>query len=156
MNAEKTSGLIRALVAALALVCMACSNEHNVNSTNLITIDGQVFRSRTQRVGVADVTVIVEKSKASSSSSVIPDIFVRTDNNGRWEAKFSLSYPDGGDVMDITPVYVEESMRILMISPSAQILDLGEGFTFQAGKTYHVWDVFLDDFGQDTTSTATR
>jgi len=26
------------------------------------------------------------------------------------------------------------------------MLDLGSGFTFQLGKTYHIWDVFLEDF----------
>ncbi|MCE5271017.1 hypothetical protein LLH00_07000 [bacterium] len=140
------------LLALLVLAALACSDEHNVNSANLVTVDGQVYRSRTQRTGVADVTVIVEKSEESASNSVIPDIFVRTDANGRWEAKFSLSYPDGGDVADLTPVMVEESMRILMVSPEARFLDLGGGFTFQAGKTYHIWDVYLDDFGADSTA----
>lgn len=147
MKAERNRGLIRSIIAALALLSIACGNEHNVNSVNLVTVDGQVFRSRTQRVGVADVTVIVEKSAESSSPSIIPDQFTRTDVNGRWEVKFSLSYPDGGDVTDITPVYAEESMRILMVSPNGEFLDLGAGFTFQVGKTYHIWDVFLEDFG---------
>ena len=153
MKALPAGKLARCAAFSLLIVAAACSNEHNVNSVNLVTLDGQVYRSRAQRVGVADVTVIVEKSEESSSPSVIPDIFVRTDQNGRWEAKFSLSYPDGGDVTDITPQMVEESMRILMISPSTQFLDLGSGFTFQAGKTYHIWDVFLEDFGQDSLST---
>lgn len=143
---------LRAALAVLLLAALACSDEHNVNSANLVTLDGQVYRSRTQRTGVADVTVIIEKSEESSSPSIIPDIFVRTDANGRWEAKFSLSYPDGGDVADLEPVMVEESMRILMVSPEARFLELGGGFTFQAGKTYHLWDVYLEDFGADSTS----
>ena len=91
-------------------------------------------------------TVVLEKSEGSSSPSYIPDIFVRTDENGHWRARFSLSYPDGGGVFEITPMMVEESMRIIMFSPEAEIYDLGDGFTFQAGKTYHIWDVFLEDF----------
>ncbi len=152
MKLSPAFSLLRAVLSVMLLAALACSDEHNVNSANLVTLDGQVYRSRTQRTGVADVTVIVEKSEESTSNSVIPDIFVRTDANGRWEAKFSLSYPDGGDVADLTPVMVEESMRILMVSPEARFLDLGGGFTFQAGKTYHIWDVYLEDFGADSTS----
>ena len=131
----------------------SCSNEHNIHAANLVTVDGYVFFSRTQRVGVPDVTVVIEKSEESTTPTVIPDIIVRTDANGRWEARFTLSYPDGGGVFDIAPQFVEESMRILFVSPEARMLDLGSGFTFQLGKTYHIWDVFLEDFVRaDSTS----
>jgi hypothetical protein len=146
MKGRLFSKVVPLLALAAAAWSAACSNDHNVNSAaNLITVDGQVFLSRTQRVGVADVTVILEKSDVSTSKTVLPDIMVRTDANGRWEAKFSLGYTGAG-VTDIAPVVLEESMRILMVSPETLTNDLGAGFTFQAGKTYHIWDVFLEDF----------
>ena len=39
-------------------------------------------------------------------------------------------------------------MSIVMISSESLVYDLGEGFTFQAGKTYKIWDVFLEDFAE--------
>jgi len=134
------------IAGATSFILLSCDVEKNINASNLVTIDGHVFFSRTKRVGVPGITVVIEKSTESSTMAVIPDIFVRTDENGRWEAKFTLSYPDGGGVMDITPQYVEESIRILMVSPETRMLDLGSGFTLQVGKTYHIWDVFLEDF----------
>ena len=137
------------LICAAGAVCLAgpaCDSEHNVNAGNLVTVSGQVFMSRLNRAGASDVTVVIEKAEDSSTPSIIPDIIVRTDANGRYEARFSLSYPDGGGVFDITPVFVEQSMRILMVSPENRIYDLGPGFTFQAGKKYNIWDVFLEDF----------
>lgn len=135
------------LVAASAIAWFAaCDSEHNVNVGNLVTVDGYVFRSRTERVGVPDITVLIEKSEESTSPNIIPDIFVRTDENGHWRARFTLGYLDGGGVMNITPAYYEESMRIVMISSEYRVFDLGSGFGFQAGKTYNFWDVFLEDF----------
>jgi len=129
------------------LVFSSCDNAHNVHAGNLVTVEGYVFISRTQRTGAPDVKVIIEKSEESSTEAVIPDVIVSTDENGRWQARFTLSYPGGVGVTDIQPQYVEESMRILMVSNENKFLDLGAGFTFQAGKTYKIWDVFLEDFG---------
>ena len=134
------------------LLWSSCDTEKNVHAGNLVTVDGHVFLSRTQRSGVSNVTVILEKGKDSGTPAVIPDIIVHTDENGHWEARFTLSYPDGGDVMDITPQYVEESMRILMVAPEGKMWDLGSGFTFKIGQTYHIWDIFLEDFVQPSTS----
>jgi hypothetical protein len=136
------------LMAAIAFFWFAaCENEHTVNVGNLVTVDGYVFQSRTNRVGVPDVTVVIEKGEESGSGGEIADIFLRTDQNGHYNARFSLGYVDvGGGVTDITPVYVEESMRIVMLSSEALVFDLGAGFTFQTGKTYKIWDVFLEDF----------
>ncbi len=147
MTAKNLLKFCSRLTAAAAIVWFAaCENEHNLNVGNLVTVDGYVFRSRTERVGVPDIAVVLEKSEESSSPSVIPDIFVRTDEKGHWQTRFTLSYPDGGGVLDITPQYVEESVRIVMFSSESRVYDLGSGFTFQAGKTYKVWDVFLEDF----------
>ncbi|MBN2287997.1 MAG: hypothetical protein JXQ83_01595 [Candidatus Glassbacteria bacterium] len=153
MTGKTMIKFISGLAAVLAVVWFAaCDNEHNVNAGNLVTVDGYVFQSRTQRVGVPDVTVVLEKSPDSGSPNIIPDLFIRTDENGHWRARFSLSYPDGGGVFDITSQYYEESMRIIMFSSESRIFDLGDGFTFQAGKTYQIWDVFLEDFAAaDTT-----
>ena len=137
---------------AVCLVSSACDSEHNVNAGNLVTVSGQVFMSRLNRAGAPDVTVVIEKAEDSSTPSIIPDIIVRTDANGRYEARFSLSYPDGGGVFDITPVFVEQSMRILMVSSENRIFDLGAGFTFQVGKKYNIWDVFLEDFSSPADS----
>ncbi len=139
--------LVALLLTAAALGIVACDSHQNVNAGNLVTVNGFVFQSRTQRVGVPGVTVLIEKSEDSGTPAVIPDIFVTTDRNGRYEARFNLSYPDGGGPFDITPQYVEESMRILMVAPEGGMQDLGAGFTFQTGKTYRIWDVFLEDFG---------
>jgi len=137
---------------AVCLVSSACDSEHNVNAGNLVTVSGQVFMSRLNRAGAPDVTVVIEKAEDSSTPSIIPDIIVRTDANGRYEARFSLSYPDGGGVFDITPVFVEQSMRILMVSSENRIFDLGAGSTFQVGKKYNIWDVFLEDFSSPADS----
>lgn len=136
------------LAAAIALVWFAaCENERNVNAGNLVTVDGYVFQSRTNRIGVPDVTVVIEKGEESGSAGEIADIFLRTDENGHYRTRFNLGYVDGGGgVTDITPVYVEESMRIVMFSSESKVYDLGAGFTFQIGKTYKIWDVFLEDF----------
>ena len=135
-------------MAAIALVwSAACENEHNVNTGNLVTVDGYVFQSRVNRVGVPDVTVVIEKGEESGSAGEIADIFLRTDQNGHYRARFSLGFVDGGGgVVNITPVYVEESMRIVMFSSESLVYDLGSGFTFQLGNTYKIWDVFLEDF----------
>jgi len=147
MRGKKLLKLCSLLLAAGAIIwTAACENEHNLNVGNLVTLDGFVFLSRAQRVPVPNILVVIEKGEDSSSPTVIPDIFARTDENGHWRARFTLSYPDGGGVFDITPAYVEESMRIIMFSPELRIYDLGSGFTFQAGKTYNIWDVFLEDF----------
>lgn len=135
-------------LAGLGLLAFSsCDNAHNVHAGNLVTVEGYVFISRTQRTGAPDVRVILEKSEESSTPAEIPDVIVTTDNNGRWEARFTLSYPGGGGVTDIQPQYVEESMRILMVSNENKFFDLGTGFTFQVGETYKIWDVFLEDFG---------
>ncbi|MEA2064001.1 MAG: hypothetical protein U9P14_09915 [Gemmatimonadota bacterium] len=135
------------LAAAALLLGLSCDNEHNVNAGNLVTVGGYVFQSRTQRVGVSDVTVVIEKGEESSTANTIPDQFVRTDENGHWSIQFTLSYVDGtGSVVGITPGYIEESMRIVMFSSESRMYDLGAGFTFQVGKTYNIWDVFLEDF----------
>ena len=153
------------LVAATLLTLLAgsCDNERNVNAGNLITVSGYVFQSQDVRVGVADITVVIEKSEESSSSTILPDIIVHTDQNGRYEARFTLGYAveggttggtDGsssgtttGDPYTPIPQVLEESMRILMVSPENKFFDLGSGFTFQAGKKYDIWPVFLSDFG---------
>lgn len=135
-------------LAGLGLLAFSsCDNAHNVHAGNLVTVEGYVFISRTQRTGAPDVRVILEKSEESSTPAEIPDVIVTTDNNGRWEARFTLSYPGGVGVTDIQPQYVEESMRILMVSNENKFFDLGTGFTFQVGETYKIWDVFLEDFG---------
>ena len=136
-----------ALAGAGLLAFSSCDNAHNVYAGNLVTVEGYVFISRTQRTGAPDVKVIIEKSEESSTPAEIPDVIVSTDKNGRWEASFTLSYPGGAGVTDIEPQYVEESMRILMVSNENKFFDLGSGFTFQVGKTYKIWDVFLEDFG---------
>ncbi|MBW7996648.1 MAG: hypothetical protein FVQ81_08810 [Candidatus Glassbacteria bacterium] len=89
---------------------------------------------------------------------MIPDVIVRTDENGRYEARFTLGYstggPEGGssgiggDPFTPVPEVLEESMRILMVSPENKFFDLGSGFTFQIGKRYDIWPVFLNQFGQ--------
>lgn len=154
------------LVAATLLTLLAgsCDNEHNVNAGNLITVSGYVFQSPDVRVGVADITVVIEKSEESSSPTILPDIIVHTDQNGRYEARFTLGYAvedgttggtTGGSSTSVTnndpytpiPQVLEESMRILMVSPENNFFDLGSGFTFQAGKKYDIWPVFLSDFG---------
>ena len=143
------------------------SNERNVNAGNLITVSGYVFQSQDIHVGVADVTVVIEKSEESSSSTILPDIIVHTDQNGRYEARFTLGYAVEGDNTSGTgssstsvtnsdpytpvPLVIEESMRILMVSPENKFFDLGSGFTFQAGKKYNIWPVFLSDFGGQAT-----
>jgi hypothetical protein len=43
-------------------------------------------------------------------------------------------------------------MRILMVAPEGKMWDLGSGFTFKIGQTYHIWDIFLEDFVQPSTS----
>lgn len=135
-------------LAGLGLLSFpSCDNAHNVHAGNLVTVEGYVFAARTQRAGVPDVRVIIEKSEESTTEAVIPDVIVTTDENGRWEARFTLSYPGGSGVTDIQPQYVEESMRILMVSNENTFFDLGAGFTFQVGQTYKIWDVFLEDFG---------
>ena len=136
-----------ALAGAGLLAFSSCDNAHNVNAGNLVTVEGYVFVSRTQRTGAPDVKVIIEKAEDSTTDAEIPDVIVNTDASGRWEARFTLSYPGGAGVTDIQPQYVEESMRILMVSNESRFLDLGSGFTFQLGKTYKIWDVFLEDFG---------
>ena len=141
---------IRTLLALAALVASfaatACDNERNVNAGNLVTVTGYVFQSRINRVGVADVTVHVEKAEDSSSPNPIPDQQVRTDAKGRWEVRFSLSYAISGSPVEVVPYFLEESMRILMVSPENKFYDLGSGFTFQVGKSYSIWDVYLEDF----------
>ncbi|MFH1071770.1 MAG: hypothetical protein V1794_19285 [Candidatus Glassbacteria bacterium] len=141
---------IRTLLALCAMIgtfaATACDNEHNVNAGNLVTLSGYVFKSRYNRVGVADVTVHVEKSPESGSPTAIPDFQVRTDAKGRWEVRFTLSYTSGNSPLEVVPQFIEESMRILMVSPENKFLDLGSGFSVQAGKIYNIWDVFLEDF----------
>jgi len=133
------------LIAASAIVWLAaCDNEHNVNVGNLVTVEGFVFQSRTNRIGVADVLVIIEAGE--EASSFVSDVFVRTDENGHWQARFTLGYTDGGGVMNITPQYQEGNMRIIMYSSEYRIFDLGFGYSFQVGKTYKVEEVFLEDF----------
>lgn len=140
----KTLLALPALIASFA--AGACDNERNVNAGNLVTVSGYVFQSRINRVGVVDVTVHVEKAEDSSSPNAIPDQQVRTDANGRWEVRFSLSYVSGGGTFEVVPNFIEESMRILMVSPENKFFDLGSGFSFQAGKSYNIWDVYLEDF----------
>lgn len=139
----------------LPLLAASCDNEQGVHAGNLVTVSGYVYQSAEIRVGVADVTVVIEKSEESSSSTIIPDIIVHTDQNGRYEARFTLGYTtggsedeSGGDPMTPVPLILEESMRILMVSPESKFFDLGSGFTFQIGKRYDIWPVFLSDFGQ--------
>ncbi len=151
----------------LPLLAVSCDNEQGVNAGNLVTVAGYVYQSAEVRVGVADVTVVIEKSEESSSATILPDILVRTDENGRYEARFTLGYttggsavtggssgqsgtqqPSGGDPFTPVPQIIEESMRILMVSPESKFFDLGSGFTFQSGKRYDIWPVFLTDFGQ--------
>jgi len=136
-----------ALAGAALMAFSSCDNAHNVHAGNLVTVQGYVFVSRTQRTGAPDVRVIIEKAEESTTEAQIPDVIVTTDENGRWEARLTLSYPGGTGVTDIQPQYVEESMRILMVSNESAFLDLGAGFTFQAGQIYKIWDVFLEDFG---------
>lgn len=145
----------------LTLLAGSCDNERNVNAGNLITVSGYVFQSAEVRVGVADVTVVIEKSEESSSPTVLPDIIVHTDANGRYEARFTLGYSTAGgstsgegssggtsgDPYTPIPQVIEESMRILMVSPEGKFFDLGSGFTFQIGKKYDIWPVFLNQFG---------
>ena len=151
----------------LPLLAASCDNEQGVHAGNLVTVAGYVYQSAEVRVGVADVTVVIEKSEESGSATIIPDIIVHTDANGRYEARFTLGYTTGGDASatggssgesggqstggdPFTPVpqVIEESMRILMVSPENKFFDLGSGFTFQAGERYDIWPVFLSDFGQ--------
>jgi hypothetical protein len=135
----------------LTLLAGSCDNERNVHAGNLVTVSGYVFQSPDVRVGVPDVTVVIEKSEESTSTTVIPDIIVHTDQNGRYEARFTLGYSTAGEGADpYTPVpeMLEESMRILMVSPANQYFDLGSGFTFQVGKKYDIWPVYLNQFGQ--------
>ncbi len=163
-------GRVTLVLAAVLLPLLAgsCDNERNVNAGNLVTVTGYVYQSSEVRVGVADVTVVIEKSEESSSATIIPDIIVHTDQNGRYEARFTLGYTTGGSAVTggssgqsgtqqpagggdpFTPVpqVLEESMRILMVSPESKFFDLGSGFTFQSGKRYDIWPVFLTDFGQ--------
>lgn len=146
-------------VAALVLMVFfgACSNEHNVNSGNLVTMSGFVFQSRTNKVPVPGVTVIVEKSEESSSAAIIPDQFTVTDENGRWEVKYSLGYLSTGNEgvipVEPEPIWIEESMRIIMFSPEGRVYDLGAGFSVQLGENYDLWDVFLSDFSAFSDST---
>ena len=124
----KKSGIPAIVTAVAALVSIiffgACSNDHNVNSGNLVTMSGFVFQSRTNKVPVPGVTVLVEKSSESSSAAIIPDQFTVTDESGRWEVKYSLSYLSTGDEKAIPvepiPIWMEESMRIIMFSPRAE------------------------------------
>lgn len=133
------------LVAAAAIAWFAaCDNEHNVNVGNLVTVEGFVFQSRTNRIGEADVLVVIEA--AEGSTSFVSDVFVRTDENGHWQARFTLGYAEGGGVTDITPQYMEGNMRIILYSSEYRVFDLGFGYSFQAGKSYKVEDVFLEDF----------
>jgi hypothetical protein len=156
--------------ALLTLLAGSCDNERNVNAGNLITVSGYVYQSPDVRVGVADVTVVIEKSEESSSATILPDIIVRTDQNGRYEARFTLGYSTGGgdtggdtggstggtsgtgDPFTPVPLVIEESVRILMVSPENKYYDLGSGFTFQAGQKYDIWPVFLNQFGEMTES----
>ena len=150
----KKSGIPAIASAIIALVVLvlfgSCSNEHNVNSGNLVTMSGFVFQSRTNKVPVPGVTVIVEKSEESSSESIIPDQFTITDESGRWEVKYSLGYLSTGDEdvipVDPEPVWIEESMRIIMFTSDGLVYDLGSGFSVQVGENYDLWDVFLTDF----------
>lgn len=155
----------------IALLAGSCDNEHNVNAGNLITVTGYVFQSPDVRVGVPDVTVVIEKSEESSSQTVLPDIIVHTDANGRYEARFTLGYSTGGtdggtsssgtsgttsgtsgttggDPYTPIPQMIEESIRILMVSPEGDFFDLGSGFTFQTGQRYDIWPVYLNQFGE--------
>jgi hypothetical protein len=153
----------------LPLLATSCDNEQGVHAGNLVTVAGYVYQSAEVRVGVADVTVVIEKSDESSSATIVPDILVHTDENGRYEARFTLGYStgggdassggssgdgggqsSGGDPFTPVPQIIEESMRILMVSPENKFFDLGSGFTFQVGKHYDIWPVFLNDFGQQT------
>ena len=154
----------------LSLLAVSCDNERNVHAGNLVTVAGYVYQSAEVRVGVADVTVVIEKSEESSSATIVPDIIVRTDENGRYEASFTLGYSSGGsdgsssgssgedggttggsDPFTPVPIVIEESMRILMVSPENRFYDLGSGFTFQTGKHYDIWPVFLNEFGTQET-----
>ena len=151
----------------LSLLAVSCDNEQGVHAGNLVTVAGYVYQSPEVRVGVADVTVVIEKGEESGSATIIPDIIVHTDANGRYEARFTLGYTTGagetpsggssgesggqstgGDPFTPVPQILEESMRILMVSPENKFFDLGSGFTFQTGKHYDIWPVFLNDFGQ--------
>ncbi len=152
----------------LPLLAASCDNEQGVHAGNLVTVVGYVYQSAEVRVGVADVTVVIEKSEESGSATIVPDIIVHTDENGRYEARFTLGYATGdgatsggssgdggeqstgGDPYTPVPQILEESMRILMVSPENKFLDLGSGFSFQIGKQYDIWPVFLSDFGQQT------
>ena len=145
----------------LALLAGSCDNERNVNAGNLVTVSGYVFQSPELQVGVADITVVIEKSEESSSQTVLPDIIVHTDKNGRYETSFTLGYSSpesgesggsssSGDPYTPVPEVLEESMRILMVSPDNKFFDLGSGFTFQIGKKYDIWPVYLTQFGTQT------
>ena len=151
MTEKKLLKLCSRLMVAAAIVWFAaCENEHNLNVGNLVTVEGFVFQSRTNRVGVADVLVVIEAIE--EESSLVSDVFVRTDEKGHWQARFSLGYPDGGGVMDITPQYIEGNMRIILYSSEYRVFDLGAGYSFQAGKTYKVEEVFLEDFTEADTA----
>lgn len=160
----RTALVLAALL--LPLLATSCDNEQGVHAGNLVTVAGYVFQSPEVRVGVGDVTVVIEKGEESGSATIIPDIIVHTDENGRYEASFTLGYtssdagstggtsdesggqPTGGDPFTPIPQVLEESMRILMVSPENKFFDLGSGFTFQIGKHYDIWPVFMSDFGQ--------
>lgn len=160
----RTALVLAALL--LPLLATSCDNEQGVHAGNLVTVAGYVYQSAEVRVGVADVTVVIEKGEESGSATIIPDIIVHTDENGRYEARFTLGYTggtdgasggtsgesdgqsSGGDPFTPVPQVLEESMRILMVSPENKFFDLGSGFTFQIGKHYDIWPVFLNDFGQ--------
>ena len=134
--------LIGILIVSLLLFILACDNVKN--TTNFAIVEGFVFESELNKVGVEGVQVFIETDPNSQVTFQMSDIQTFTDSAGRYEARIFLSFESTGDqITDFVPNFLGD-VRVAFFSGTKFFAITG--LTVGAGKEIRAPDVFLTEF----------
>jgi hypothetical protein len=152
----------RWMVAALAvLISAACDwndPDEIQNSSNFAVVRAQFFASRSNRVPVPGVRLIVESDPDSDVPYRGPDVVAISGEDGVATAEVFTGFTEqqqqgGGPItgppnpLELPPPLFFGDAAVTLIYQGAILGLVGGGLTLGNGRLYDLGTVFLDDFG---------
>lgn len=160
-----TLGMVAALALTTAIVACDFNDPDEVqNEANFAVIRLQFFESRTNRVPVPGVRVVVEAPEDSQRPYVGPDVVGISGEDGTVEIKVFPGFiesvdPGGGggggqdqgtqgptNPLELPPplIFADVAVTFLM---QGQVVPFVTGLTVGSGRLYDLGPVHLEDFG---------
>src|SRR5688572_14269210 len=149
-------------VAALAvLISAACDwndPDEIQNSSNFAVVRAQFFASRSNRVPVPGVRLIIESDPDSERPYLGPDVAAISGEDGVATAQVFTGFTEqqqlGGqqqtgppNPLELPPPLFFGDAAVTLIYQGAILGFIGGGLTLGNGRLYDLGTIFLDDFG---------